>query len=101
MRERHMTDTPEGARDERALDVQRLREFGALMFGTDWQRATARALGPHHPDGPRDSVDDRLVRRWIAGERQIPIWVRGACHRVARDRAQRIQEWLTRDGAAS
>lgn len=38
----------------------------------------ARDLGPLHPDGPRDSIDDRLVRRWSSGQRDIPDWVASA-----------------------
>lgn len=34
----------------------------------------ARALGAYHPDGPRPSIDDRLVRRWAAAEREVPGW---------------------------
>jgi hypothetical protein len=47
----------------------------AAMFEVGWQRAVARALGPWHPDGARETIDDRLVRRWAAGERPIPTWV--------------------------
>lgn len=37
----------------------------SLLHGERWQRPLARAL----------SVDDRLVRRWAAGDRPIPAWV--------------------------
>lgn len=47
---------------------------GRTAFGSDWQRPMARALGPYHPNGPRESIDDRLVRRWASAEREIPEW---------------------------
>jgi hypothetical protein len=46
-----------------------------LLLGPEWQHAIARTLGPFHPDGPRPALDDRLIRRWSAGERPIPHWV--------------------------
>ncbi len=52
-----------------------LRAAGEALEGRDWQRAIARALGPLHPDGSREAIDDRLVRRWAVGERSIPDWV--------------------------
>jgi hypothetical protein len=45
------------------------------LFGAGWLHAMARALGPWHPDGARETIDDRLVRRWATGERPIPRWV--------------------------
>lgn len=58
-----------------ALTPDLLADAGRRLLGPDWQRKLARELGPHHPDGPRDHIDDRLVRRWAAGERAIPSWV--------------------------
>lgn len=75
-------------------ELEALRSFGVLMFGSDWQRATARALGPHHPSGSRDAIDDRLVRRWVAGERDVPVWVRGACKLIVENRIHELQTWL-------
>lgn len=57
------------------MDRVLLETAGRAAFGEEWQRALARSLGPHHPDGPRSTVDNRLVRRWAAGERPIPGWV--------------------------
>ena len=51
---------------------------GKALLGSGWTHALARALGPHHPDGPRETIDERLVRRWAAGERDIPGWVDAA-----------------------
>lgn len=56
-------------------DRDLLRRAGELLHGRQWQRAIARSLGAYHPDGPRESLDDRLVRRWVAGDRPIPAWV--------------------------
>lgn len=57
-----------------ALPLDLMREATVLLFGEPSARQLARALGPLHPDGPRDQVDDRLVRRWAAGHREIPPW---------------------------
>ena len=40
-----------------------LREAGEALFGTLWQSELARALG----------VNDRTVRRWLAGGNAIPV----------------------------
>ena len=52
-----------------------MQQASSLLFGEPSARQLARALGPLHPDGARDAVDDRLVRRWAAGHREIPAWV--------------------------
>lgn len=54
----------------------------ALLFGPEWQRTLARALGPFHPAGAREAIDDRLVRRWASGDREIPDWVIPALTRM-------------------
>lgn len=54
------------------------RAAGEALYGPQWQRALARALGPLHPDGPRESIDDRYVRRLAAGDRPVPGWMWGA-----------------------
>ncbi|CAO4181057.1 hypothetical protein EEDFHM_03845 [Methylorubrum populi] len=60
------------------LDLDVVTSVARLLYGDDWQRPLARGLGPHHPDGGRDSIDARLVRRWAAGERPVPAWVASA-----------------------
>jgi hypothetical protein len=55
-------------------DVALLRSCGEALYGPEWQRALARGLGPRHPDGARESIDDRGVRRVAAGQRPIPAW---------------------------
>ncbi len=54
---------------------------GQAIAGDMWQRALARQLGPLHPQ-PRDTLDERLMRRWAAGERDIPDWVGPALDRL-------------------
>lgn len=49
--------------------------FAERLYGNEWRHALARALGPFHPDGQRESIDPRLVGRWASGERPIPAWV--------------------------
>lgn len=56
---------------------------GPALFGEwGWQRALARAL----------DVDDRLVRRWIAGDREVPAWVPVRLLELARERSDAMRE---------
>ena len=75
-----------------------LIEAGEALYGDQWQRALARALGPLHPQGPRERIDDRLVRRWAAQEqgRDVPEWVLGALRSTAESRASELQDLLQR-----
>lgn len=65
-------------------DLGTVVDVARLLYGSDWQRPLARGLGSLHPDGPRETMDDRLVRRWAAGERSIPEWVGPALVQVLR-----------------
>ena len=56
----------------------RLKLVGVALHGVDWQSATARSLGAWHPAGARKGLDERLVRRWVSGERPVPPWVEDA-----------------------
>jgi hypothetical protein len=69
---------------------------GAVLFGADWQRAIARTLGRWHPQGARDAIDDRLVRRWATGERPVPHWVFPALAEVVDVRARGLNAFLIR-----
>lgn len=68
-----------------------LAAVASLVYGDRWQRALARALGAYHPDGPRRSIDDRLVRRWAAGERLIPAWVWPALDELTAERRRDLE----------
>lgn len=52
-----------------------IADAAEALLGTGWRRDLAFLLGPHHPDGARESLDPRLVRRWLVGTREIPDWV--------------------------
>jgi hypothetical protein len=67
--------------------IDQLRLVGLAIYGPDWQRPIARALGPLHPR-PRDALDDRLVRRWISRERPAPRWLTTALISLLRQTAQ-------------
>ena len=69
-----------------ALDRHTLELAGLVLMGVEWKRPLAALLGPHHPSGPRESLDPRLPFRWLAnplnpdgtpnkGHRPIPSWV--------------------------
>lgn len=62
--------------------VEQLTTVGEAIHGAEWQRRIAADLGAHHPRGARDKLDDRLVRRWVAGDRPVPAWVGDALPRV-------------------
>lgn len=57
------------------MDFQLFCKAGEGVLGPDWHRPLARELGRLHPDGPREEIDPRTVRRWAKGERSIPDWV--------------------------
>ena len=64
----------------RTLEAERLDRhlFAGIahdLHGDGWVRGIAADLGALHPDGPRDPIDDRLIRRWAAGTRDVPEWV--------------------------
>jgi hypothetical protein len=61
---------------------------GRLLLGDEWKRPLARLLGPHRPQGARETMDPRLPFRWASGERPIPGWVAPVLVRPLRDRAE-------------
>lgn len=65
--------------------LERLRLVGVAVHGEHWQRAMARSLGTYHPRGPRERIDDRLLRRWVAMEVSVPAWVGRALPFLLRD----------------
>lgn len=91
------------------LELSLVSSVAQMLYGDDWQRPLARGLGPLHPEGARESIDARLVRRWAAGERPVPGWVGTALvslleseafgheakGRALRERAERLRLALT------
>lgn len=84
-----------------AIDRQTLEEAARLLLGPEFKRPLARILGPHHPDGARESLDPRLPFRWFAdpvtpeGEpnrqaRPIPAWVAPVMARLLAERADEL-----------
>lgn len=67
---------------------------GRALYGGSWQAEMARGLGPLHPAGARETIDGRLVRRWISGERDIPTWVEPACRQLLVERGRLISELI-------
>jgi hypothetical protein len=67
-------------RSDQMMTPDLLSLYGTLLLGDRWQRPLARLLG----------VDDRLVRRWAAGERPIPDWVHDRLRSTARDRRREL-----------
>ena len=57
------------------MDHLLFQRAGEAILGPEWHRPMSRELGRLHPDGPRDEIDNRMLRRWAAGERPIPDWV--------------------------
>lgn len=82
------------SRPENERYPELLARAGQALFGDVWQRNLARALGPFNPTGPRESVDDRNLRRWAAGQRSIPAWVWSAVATLLRDRGEEQQRLI-------
>jgi len=61
-------------------DVDRLKTCGEALFGAQWQRDLAREI----------HVDDRLVRRWAAGDRPVPPERWGQIRALMRRRAAEL-----------
>lgn len=68
-----------------------LNRICTVVIGRDWQRPLARILGAFHPLGARDSIDDRLVRRWASGAKPIPGWVEPALIFIAERRVDAMR----------
>lgn len=80
---------------------------GQLLFGEQWQNAFARAAADYRETGT-GSLDPRLVRRWVAGDRPVPPWtLRMALAMISERRAAfavleaRLTEHLRREERAS
>ncbi|WP_063920065.1 hypothetical protein [Methylobacterium aquaticum] len=68
----------------------------ALTGGEDWAKPLARALGVHHPDGPRDTIDPRSVSRWRTGAMEVLPWAAEALPLILREHAARLDEEIAR-----
>ncbi|GEL42921.1 hypothetical protein [Methylobacterium flocculans] len=69
-----------------------LAAAGIALFGPEWKRTLATALGPLFPAGPRDSLDPRSVQRWATGQKPIPPWVGPALQRLLLAEAEGLEE---------
>lgn len=69
------------------MDRELLSQYGRLLLGDRWQRPLSRLL----------SVDDRLVRRWVSGERSIPSWVLERLREVTADRIEELKNMQATD----
>ena len=63
-----------------------LDQIGRTLFGSIYARDLAEALG----------VTDRTIRRYVAGEREIPLDMKVRLERLARDRLREITTVLAR-----
>ena len=64
-----------------------MRVLGLYLFGSQWQRDMARGIG----------VNDRLVRRWLSGERPVSVRASMAIERLVNDKSR----LLVRDAGVS
>lgn len=70
-----------------------LTAAGEAMFGEGWRGGMAIALGPYPPQGPRASIDRRLVSRWSNGWDEIEQWAIDALPAVlAAEATRRMSE---------
>lgn len=59
-----------------------LRDAGRALYGELWQVALSRALG----------VNDRTLRRWAAGQVEIPPTVAGELAKLCAERAEGLYD---------
>lgn len=69
-----------------------LAAAGQLLAGAEWQTAIARMLGPLHPQRARESLDVRVVRRWVSQERAIPAWVQPALAKLLAEQPAKLAQ---------
>lgn len=69
-----------------------LAAAGQALYGPEWKRPLATALGAHFPEGPRDTIDPRAVQRWATGAKAIPPWVGPALHQLLIGSAEGLEE---------
>jgi len=59
------------------MTPETLREAGEALYGALWQSALARDLG----------INERTMRRWVAGDNAIPESIRSEILGMVRQRA--------------
>ncbi|MBI1689552.1 hypothetical protein [Methylorubrum sp. DB1722] len=84
-----------------ALHPVSLELAARLLLGNEFKRPLARLLGPYHPDGARESIDPRLVFRWLAPPRigsernpawrPIPAWVAPVLGKLLAEQAEEFE----------
>ena len=63
-----------------------LKQCGEALFGPRWQREMARAL----------NVNDRTMRRWVAGDTQIPVSVLADLERLLVERRKSVHVLISK-----
>ncbi len=61
--------------------LHKLDTIGQALYGPQWQSAVARDLG----------VNDRTVRRWVAGVSRIPPGILGELKAVCLERSAQLK----------
>ena len=69
-------------------NLDRLRVLGEALHGERWQHPTARDLG----------IDSRQVRRWVAGEYDVPDGIIRDLAKIARARRTEIDKAIVAAG---
>ena len=59
------------------MTAEELRRCGEALYGPRFQRTLANALG----------INERTIRRWVAGARPVPSGVRQEITRLLKERA--------------
>jgi hypothetical protein len=75
-------------------DLTLMIKIGRLLYGDNWQLPIGRALGKYHPQGPRATIDPRLVRRWYAEDRPMPTWIQKALFQILQDEAKQKESQI-------
>ena len=73
------------------MTTKLLSDAGRALYGPLWQSQLARDL----------EVSDRTIRRWIAGDADLPAGVATDLWRLAMERAQELDELVERLKAAA
>jgi hypothetical protein len=76
--------------------VRALYAAGEYLHGEQWRRPLAYSLGPYYPDGPRERIDPRLVSRWAAGQRDIPMWALRGLRKLLESKSNDIAQILAK-----